>query len=323
MTTGITRLAPSPTGALHLGNARTFLLNWLLAKQNGWRVLFRMEDLDGPRVKTGADKQAVDELQWLGLQWQGDIVVQSGRAEAYQAALDKLLKAGMAYRCICSRSEIAQSASAPAADDFLIGSKSVKYPGTCRDRFSSDDEAARQSDRPPAWRVRVGDESEPITFCDQFAGCQSFDLAGGSGDFVIFRSHGLAAYQLAVVVDDAEADVDMIVRADDLLESAAMQIHLRRLLGIEGEVKYWHLPLVIGPDGRKLAKRHGDTKISSYIQAGTSVNRMLGLLGYWSGLLAKREETDLDALLADFDIAKLPHEPIVFTPAADAFLLGS
>lgn len=317
MIDSITRLAPSPTGSLHLGNARTFLLNGLLARQNGWRMVFRMEDLDGPRVRPGAARQAVEELRWLGLEWEGEIVVQSQQALAYQAALKKLIEAELAYPCVCSRKEIALAASAPSAEDF-VSPKSTAYPGTCRGRFANGDEAESNSDRPAAWRVRV--RNKPITFDDQFAGLRSFNLTETSGDFIVFRSQGLAAYQLAVVVDDAEAGVNRIVRADDLLESAAMQIYLRALLGIGGDVKYWHLPLVIGPDGRKLAKRHGDTKISTYIRAGTNVNRMLGLLGYWSGLLDKRDETDFDTLLARFDINRLPRHPVVFTPQDDAFL---
>lgn len=276
-----------------------------------------MEDLDGPRVKSGADRQAIEELRWLGLEWQGPIVVQSHRSEPYQKALKILIDSGQAYPCICSRKEIQQSASAPATEDF-IGSNSQKYPGTCRGRFTKNDEDLENSNRPAAWRVQVC--NEPIHFEDKFAGPQCFNLAETCGDFIIFRSHGLAAYQLAVVIDDAEAGVSQVVRADDLLESAAMQIHLRKLLGLADDVKYWHLPLVIGPDGRKLAKRHGDTKISTYIQAGTTVNRMLGLLGYWSGLLKKRDETDFENLLARFDINRVPRESVVFTQEDNTFL---
>jgi len=316
-TTGsITRLAPSPTGAMHLGNARTFLLNALLARQRGWRVIFRMEDLDGPRVQPGAAAQAVDELRWLGLEWQGEIVTQSQRQDIYQASLDQLSKASLVYPCTCSRREITLAASAPAREDRL-GSAPVVYPGTCRDKQAMG-EAVDSPGRPRAWRVRVRDET--INFEDKFAGLQSFNLAAICGDFIVFRNEGLAAYQLAVVVDDALAGVDKIVRGDDLLESAAMQIHLRKLLGMSGEVEYFHLPLVVGPDGRKLAKRHGDTKLATYIRAGVSVNRILGLLGYWSGLLEKRDEADLSTLQERFDLEKLGSEPIVFSQQDDKFL---
>jgi glutamyl-tRNA synthetase len=311
-----TRLAPSPTGALHLGNARTFLLNWLLAKQRGWRVLFRMEDLDGPRVKPAAVDQAIRELTWLGLTWEDPVVYQSRRSKAYQAALQSLVEANLAYPCTCSRSDVERASSAPAEEDGL-----AVYPGTCRGRYATAAQAEAESNQPPAWRVRVDDQ--PISFEDRFAGPRTFDLSNYCGDFVIFRRQGLAAYQLAVVVDDAQAGVDAVVRGHDLLPSAAMQIHLRRLLGLSPAVTYWHLPLIVGPDGRKLAKRHGDTRISHYIEAGTSPRRMLGLLGYWSGLLETRREIELADLLEAFDLTRLPKREIAFQQDDDEFLRGS
>ena len=312
-----TRLAPSPTGALHLGNARTFLLNWLLAKQRRWKVLFRMEDLDGPRTKPGADKQAIEELAWLGLKWEGEILVQSARSEIYESALKTLTAGQMAYPCTCSRKEVEAAASAPTSEDFS-GENYTPYPGTCRNRYKNASHAQHRTDRPVAWRVRVRDN--PVEFDDKFAGCQSFNLLETCGDFVVYRSHGLAAYQLAVTVDDHDSGVDVVVRGDDLLLSGAMQIHLRRLLGLAGKVEYWHLPLVTGSDGRKLAKRHGDTKISTYIHTGATPQRMLGLLGFWCGVLDRREEIDIETLIEKFDIEKLPKNPVVFLPADDAFL---
>jgi glutamyl-tRNA synthetase len=163
---------------------------------------------------------------------------------------------------------------------------------------------------------------EPVAFVDEFAGLREFDLLHACGDFVIFRGEGLAAYQLAVVLDDAEAGVDAIVRGDDLLESAARQIHLRRLLGLTGNVRYWHLPLVVGQDGRRLAKRHGDTRLASYRQAGARPQRILGLLGFWCGLLEARREASMGELLERFDLARIPHAPVVFGWQDDAFLRG-
>jgi glutamyl-tRNA synthetase len=312
-----TRLAPSPTGALHLGNARTFLLNWLLARRRGWRVLLRMEDLDGPRVKAGAAKQAVEDLRWLGLDWDEVAPAQSTRGEAYRSALEQLSAAGAPYPCICTRRDVLRAASAPhgaAADG-------PAYPGACRGRFGSADEAQRRTGRPPAWRVRVEDTS--IVFNDTVAGPQTFDLTKTCGDFVIFRSEGLAAYQLAVVIDDDDQGVSEIVRGDDLLESAARQIHLRHLLGRTRPVRYWHLPLVVGADGRRLAKRHGDTRLSAYRRAGVSVERILGLLAYGAGQRPRREEIDLDTLLQTFDAEQIPNGQVVFTNADDRFLRGA
>jgi glutamyl-tRNA synthetase len=313
MSSRVTRLAPSPTGALHLGNARTFLLNALLAWQHGWRVHFRMEDLDGPRTKPGAARQAIEELQWLGLTWDQPIVHQSDRDEAYLAALSHLIETGLAYPCVCSRKDVAKAASAPHDED-----RQASYAGTCRGRFASAEEAQAETGRPVAWRVHTDDE--PVLFDDAFAGPQSFRLSQTCGDFVIYRNEALAGYQLAVVVDDAAAGVTDIIRGDDLLESAARQIRLRRLLGLNSDITYYHLPLVVGHDGLRLAKRHGDTKLATYIAAGVSANRMLGLLGFWSGLLEKRRETDMDELRRRFEIGLIPKTPIVFTPQDEAFL---
>jgi glutamyl-tRNA synthetase len=308
-------LAPSPTGALHLGNFRTFLVNALLARQRGWRIIMRIEDLDGPRVKPESCRQTIDLMHWLGLSWDGDIVYQSDRHSVYEQVLRQLVQTGMAYPCTCSRKDIELAAGAPHREDGLTA-----YPGTCRKRFATSREAEESAGRPPAWRVVVPDE--PISFDDAFAGSQQFNLAREGGDFVIFRKQGLAAYQLAVVVDDAHADVDVIVRGDDLLDSAARQIYLRRLLDLTPEPTYWHLPLVIGEDGRRLAKRHGDTRLVTYRSQGASPQRVLGLLGMWCGLLDSRREATFDELLKQFDLDRLPREPVVFTAEDDAFLRG-
>lgn len=309
-----TRLAPSPTGALHLGNVRTFLVNYLLARHNGWRVLIRVEDLDGPRVKVGADAQMLQELAWLGLQWEEPVVYQSQRGAAYQGALDELARRGVAYPCVCSRKDIESAASAPHASD------GPAYAGTCLGRFTSAQHATEATGRPAAWRIRV--TGGPIEVNDHFAGRHSFDLARACGDFVIFKGDGLAAYQLAVVVDDAAGGVDCIVRGEDLLESAARQIHLRRLLNLAPQPDYWHLPLVIGPDGKRLAKRHGDTRIAHYRDAGATPQRILGLVAFWSGLTDRRREMDMGQLLQLFDLAKLSRQATVFSAQDDNFLCG-
>ena len=316
MTAHVTRLAPSPTGALHIGNARTFVLNYLLARRNGWRVLMRVEDLDGPRVRPGATEGMLETLAWLGLQWETPAVVQSERADIYAAALNRLIKAGSAYPCTCSRRDVELAASAPHADDGANA-----YPGTCRGRFASAEHATEQTGRPVAWRLRVSDE--PITVADRFCGERTFNLARNGGDFVIVKNSHQAAYQLAVVVDDAAAGVDAVVRGDDLLESAARQILLRRALGLTPEPAYWHLPLVVGPDGLRLAKRHGDSRLSYYRSRGATRQRVLGLIGAMSGMWDGRlREADMDELLGAFGPAGIPREPVVFTPAHDAFLRG-
>src|SRR6478672_1939547 len=192
-----TRLAPSPTGALHLGNARTFLVNWLLARQRGWKIILRIEDLDGPRIKTSADRQAIEDLQWIGINWDVGPIYQSTRTEKYTAAIQQLIQSNQAYPCICSRSEVNQAASAPHPEDG-----SSVYPFTCRGKFKSLEEAQKFSGRPAALRFAVPDRI--LEFTDHFAGLQRFDVSRQLGDFVIAKNDGTPAYQLAVVVDDAD-----------------------------------------------------------------------------------------------------------------------
>ena len=318
-----TRLAPSPTGALHLGNARTFLVNWLLARQSEWRIVLRVEDLDGPRVKAGADRQAIEDLQWMGVGWDEGPVYQSGRMSFYNDAIETLLRNGNAYPCVCSRREVELAASAPHADDG-----STIYPGTCRGRFRSVEDARASGGREPAIRFNV--PPGVVQFHDEVRGYQSVDVARDLGDFVIAKAAGATggrtpAYQLAVVVDDAEAHVTDVVRGDDLLDSAPRQILLYRALGLADRVpRYYHLPLVVGPDGRRLAKRHGDTRLSFYRSRGATAGRVLALLARWCGIKLKTSSTTREAILHEmlegFSLGSLPAEPITFGPADDAWL---
>ena len=311
----ITRLAPSPTGALHMGNARTFLINFLIARKRNWRILMRMEDIDSPRVKPQAAQQALDDLEWMNITWDETVPKQSDRNDAYQTALKKLVDHQHAYPCVCSRKDIQQAGGAPHNDDHI-----TVYPGMCRDKYASAQEARQLTGRSAAWRVLVN--SEPIVFTDHFAGRQEVDLASTCGDFVVFRNEGMAGYQLAVVVDDCQQGVDVIVRGDDLLDSAARQIHIRRLLGIGPEPEYWHVPLVTGPDGRRLAKRHGDTRLSHYRDIGVRPERILGLLSFLCGLVEAPREMDMPELLETFDLSQLPPGPVIFDDACEKFLLG-
>ena len=315
MTKEITRLAPSPTGALHLGNARTFVINYLLAKQNDWQIIFRMEDLDGPRVKAGAAEQAIEDLSWLGIEWTGQIVYQSDRTQKYLDALEYLKETGAVYPCVCSRKDIRLAASAPHAEDHIR-----VYPGTCYERFASEKEAVAQTGRPVAWRLRS--PTTAIEFTDQFAGKQIVDLQSEVGDFVVFRNEGLASYQLAVVVDDHDAGVTQIVRGDDLLDSAARQICLRRALGYNDNISYTHLPLVVGEDGFRLAKRHGDSRIAEYRRQGISAERILGMIAYLSGQIDKPIEVSMQDLLMIFDYEKIPKQQAVFTKSLEKILLN-
>ncbi len=308
-----TRLAPSPTGALHLGNARTFLVNWAMARHRGWEIVLRIEDLDGPRIKPGADRQAIEILRWLGIDWDQGPYYQRQDLSRYHAAMQRLAGEGWIYLCRCTRSQIASAQSAPHGDE-----REPRYPGTCRPtehapcKYEPNGEAV-------AWRLRVPDEL--IGFTDGFHGPQSLNLHQSVGDFIVATKAGLPAYQLAVVVDDAPQGVTHVVRGDDLLGSTPRQILLYRRLHLGPPPDYYHLPLVVGPDGRRLAKRHGDTRLTHYRQRGVAAERVIGLLAYWSGLGERKPMTALE--FADrFDLSKLSKENVVMTEENERWLLG-
>src|SRR5205809_1371850 len=286
----ITRLAPSPTGALHLGNARTFLINWMLARQNGWRIILRIEDIDSPRIKPGADKQAIEDLRWLGIDWDEGPIYQLPRMPMYRAAIEQLIEMKLAYPCVCSRKEVELAASAPHAEDGA-----TIYPGTCRGKFDSIDQAKAASGKDPAIRFAVRDET--MEWQDLFAGAVAINTSRDLGDFVVAKSDGTPAYQLAVVVDDAAMGITHVVRGDDLIDSTPRQILLYRALGLAEEIpQYMHLPLVVGQDGRRLAKRHGDTRLSHYRKLGVSPQRVLGLMAKWCGI-GEHEQIELGEML--------------------------
>lgn len=311
-----TRLAPSPTGALHLGNARTFLINWVIARQRGWKVVLRIEDLDSPRTKPGAAEQTIDTLRWLGLDWDQGPFYQISDLQPYHAALAELDRRGLIYPCRCTRKEIQAAQSAPHEDEHEL-----RYPGTCRPIDRADRRwSAADHDTTVAWRVRVPDE--PIEFADHFAGVQRLNVQRTVGDFVVASKAGLPAYQLAVVVDDARQNIDAVVRGDDLIGSTPRQLLLYRLLGLGPEPNYWHLPLVLGADGHRLAKRHGDTRLTYYQQMGVPGTRVLALLGRWCGLEPADHRSAADFVDA-FDIDRVPTQPVVFTPKDDAFLTAA
>ncbi|HTP66002.1 MAG TPA: tRNA glutamyl-Q(34) synthetase GluQRS [Geobacteraceae bacterium] len=255
----IGRFAPSPTGPLHLGSLVAALGSWLFARSSGGLWLMRMEDLDTPRVVPGMADDILRTLEILGFAWDGAVVRQSSRGEAYEAALAKLLRTGMAYPCGCSRAEIARIGSAPHGRDHEL-----RYPGLCRGGLPP-------GKIPRSFRVRVTDE--PVFFVDGVMGELSENLAESCGDFVVKRADGPFAYHLAVVVDDEEMGVNQVVRGADLLHSTPRQIHLQWLLGYEAPA-YFHLPLVTGPGGHKLSKR--DNAVS--IAAGRDLQRNGGLL---------------------------------------------
>jgi len=302
----IGRLAPSPTGAQHIGNARTYLIAWLSARQHGGRVVLRIEDIDSPRVKPGAAQQALDDLAWLGLDWQGEPLAQTGRLPAYQAALESFKSAEKVYPCTCTHSDVEQAASAPHAEH-----EGPVYPGTCAGRRAADAELL--AGRPFAWRFRL--PGSIPSFVDGFRGPTTIDLHAVGGDFVVWKSAGTPAYQLAAVVDDAAQAVTEVVRGDDLLPSTPRQLLLYEALGLRPP-RFIHVPLVVGPDGRRLAKRHGDSRLSTLRAAGVRAEALVGLLAWSCGWLKRPEPVTPRELLSVFRLETIPVEAFVLQPDA-------
>lgn len=313
-----TRLAPSPTGALHLGNARTFLVNWALARRRGWRIVLRIEDLDTPRTKPNAAAEAIDTLRWLGMDWDEGPFTQTDDLSRYEAALRELASLARAYPCALTRTEIEAAASAPQE-----GADGVGGPGheqRCPIELRPPLRPLRVDDVGTNWRFATPDED--VAFLDDFAGARRINPARTVGDFVIWTKRAQPAYQLAVVVDDHRQGVTRVVRGDDLLDSAARQLLLYRALGYAPEPSYTHLPLVRGGDGRRLAKRHGDTRVAHYRGLGAAPERVIGLIAHWCGATARREAMSAGEFLAAFDPDRMSHEPIVMLPEDDAWLRG-
>lgn len=298
------RLAPSPTGGQHLGNARTYLIAWLSARSQGGTVILRMEDIDSPRVKDDAAQQAIDDLQWLGLDWDIGPIVQTTRLAKYQQALQQLQAKELVYPCTCTRKDIEQAASAPHLEHEL-----PPYPGLCSHRSVAD--AQKITDRPFAWRFR---SPQPVIgYEDIFAGHIAPRPEYG-GDFVVWKNNNTPAYQLAVVVDDAEMGVTEVVRGDDLVPSTPRQLQLYTALQWKPP-RFAHVPLVTGTDGRRLAKRHGDTRLASLRQAGVTAPQVLGLLAWSCGWQNDASPVTARELLSSFSMATIPRQPFVVNEA--------
>ena len=298
---GAGRYAPSPSGDLHLGNLRTAMLAWLCARSSNRAFLMRIEDLDRARDAGAASRQLAD-LAALGLDWDGEPVIQSERADAHKAAIDLLSDAGLVYECTCTRREILEAPSAPHAPPGA-------YPGTCRDRSEDERDAARAEIAPrlPALRLRAPDGAREASFVDRFLGTVTSIV----DDLVLRRGDGAIAYNLAVVVDDAAMGVDQVVRGDDIASSTPRQILLQRLLGLQTP-EYLHVPLVLGPTGARLAKRDGAVTLRDLAESGIDADRVRTMLAASLGLAGEGEPVTMAGLLARFDLARLPREPWVY-----------
>ena len=286
------RFAPSPSGDLHVGNLRTALLAWLCARSTGRAFVLRVEDLD--RVREGAEQRQLDDLAAIGLDWDGPVVRQSERARYYDAALASLAGRGLVFECFCTRREILDAPSAPHAPPGA-------YPGTCRDLTEAERDERRR-DRPAALRLRA--ETSTFTIDDVLHG----SCTGVVDDFVLRRGDGAVAYNLAVVVDDAQQDVDQVVRGNDLLSSAPRQAYLATLLGATPPT-YVHVPLALNSAGQRLAKRDGAVSRTELEARGVDV---LGLTAASLGL----EGSTPHELLETFDVLAVPRAPWTFTPPA-------
>lgn len=313
------RFAPSPTGALHLGNLRTAMLAWLAARSSGLDFIVRMEDLDRVQAAPEHERSQLADLAALGMDWDGEVLRQSERFDTYRDALAMLHARDLVYECFCSRREVrAEIEASPSAPHLPPGS----YPGTCRTLTAERRAAFRADGRNPALRLRASEsmvgETELITFDDLVAGAHT----GGVDDVVLQRNDGVPSYNLAVVIDDAFQGVTQVVRGDDLLDSTPRQIHLQRLLGLP-EPTYGHVPLVVGDDAERLSKRHGSVGRNDLHADGASDGAILSELlrsmvsadVELPDFAAAVESSQLSGVAIGFVLAAIPAGVTVFAPA--------
>jgi glutamyl-tRNA synthetase len=282
------RFAPSPTGDLHLGNLRTALIAWLAARSAAESFLLRTEDLDLVAASDAHERAQHDDLRALGIDWDGPVWRQRDRFPVYRTALAVLEEQGATYECFCSRREIRDAASAPHGNEGLV------YPGTCRD-LSAAERSTRRAEREPAIRFRS--DGERVAVDDIVAG----RYAAVTHDVVLRRNDGVPAYNLAVVVDDAAQGVDLVVRGDDLLPSTPTQVAILRALGHQVP-RYAHVPLVVGVDGRRLAKRDGAITLAELASTGVSLDAARSALAVSIGVGEPGEDVAASDLVDRFDL---------------------
>ena len=289
-TSGAGRFAPSPSADLHLGNLRTAVLAWLFARSTERRFLIRIEDLDD-RAHSDVARRHMNDLAMIGVTWDEDPQWQSGHPERYGTVIDQLIDRDLVYECFCSRKDILNAPRAPHAPEGA-------YPGTCRELSSAQRAAQADAGRPPALRLRA--EATEYTVTDLIHGTYT----GVVDDFVLRRGDGVAAYNLAVVVDDEQSGVDQVVRGDDLLSSSPRQAYLAGLLGYRQQ-EYAHVPLALNADGKRLAKRDGAVTLTE-LGAAESFALISGSLGW--------PATDMTELLKRFEPENLPREAWIYRP---------
>jgi len=298
------RYAPSPSGPLHIGNLRTALISWLAARSRGAPFVLRIEDLDRTRSRPEHERSQLADLAALGLDWDGPLMRQSERLKAHREAFERLREAGRVYPCWCTRADVLEAASAPheALD-------ARRYPGTCRHLSAAERQRrARESGREPAWRL--DGRGERVRFDDLLSG----PYEGLVDDVVLWRADDTPAYGLAVVVDDDAQSVGEVVRGDDLIDATPSQILLAEILGLTRPA-YLHVPLVLGPEHRRLAKRDGAITLQERLAAGESVAEIVGWMARSAGLAGADEPVTLEALVSTFEPQRLAREPVVLPPA--------
>jgi glutamyl-tRNA synthetase len=290
------RFAPSPTGKMHLGVARTMLAAWLDARKHGGRILMRIEDIDLHRNVPGAAEAMIDDLHWLGLDFDGEVIFQSQRFSRYEAIVEELRRKGRIFECFCSRKEIALASSAPhGAND-----EGPRYPGTCRAGTTI------RADRIASLRFRTEPE-DFVAHTDRRYGVIDQDVHQIAGDFVLKRGDGMWAYQLAVSADDLDSGVTQIVRGADLLHSTPRQILIRRTVDPRAlPLSTLHLPLILGPSGVRLAKRDGAIAVADQRAAGRSAEAILGELAFSLGQVESPAPISARSLVDTWDTAKIP-----------------
>ncbi|MGK2947005.1 MAG: tRNA glutamyl-Q(34) synthetase GluQRS [Acidimicrobiales bacterium] len=293
------RFAPSPTGPLHVGNLRTALAAWLFARSTGSRFVLRVDDLDPVASRPEHERRQLADLRALGLDWDGPVVHQSQRRDRHEAALAQLEAMDLTYPCFCSRREVREASAAPHVE-------AGTYPGTCRDLDDAGRRARQVEGRPAALRLRAG--GRPVTILDRLAG----EVTGPGDDIVLRRNDGVPAYNLAVVVDDADQGVEEVVRGDDLLHATPSQAHLFDLLGLTRPT-WAHVPLVVGTDGQRLAKRHGAITMADLAAAGVEPPSVLERLAASLGLAEPGEAVTAHDLVGRFDPDRLPRSPWVWS----------
>lgn len=303
------RFAPSPTGRMHLGNAFCALLAWLSARSQGGSLLLRMEDLDPQRSRESYARVLMEDLRWLGLDWdegagvsgeREELYWQSRRKEEYEKALAMLKQQELLYPCFCTRAEL-HAAEAPHASDGQ-----VIYSGCCRG-LTPQERQAKEKHRRPAIRIAVPEEV--ISFTDGSRGVYAENLARDCGDFILRRSDGVFAYQLAVTWDDGVMGVSQVVRGSDLLSSTPRQIWLQRLWGFP-QPQYYHVPLLLAPDGRRLSKRDGDLDLGA-LRSRIGPEELIGKLAFWAGILPREEAVTPRELTSLFGWEKVRKQDIL------------